>query len=666
MKKQYRYIILFIFIYAVSIPICFAQQTDTLPNVSLHSKKPINNITAQVPVQVLQKNEIEKIGNNNVADAVKYFSGVLVKDYGGLGGLKTVSVRSLGAGYTGVLYDGLPICDAQAGQVDLGKIATQQLNQIQLYSGQVNNLLLPARSYAYGAVLALQSWDATDAISKTQTTISLQGGSFGLINPAAQVSFKTGNKFTHRVNGSYQYSNGNYPFTVYENAAATQKRQNDDMQTIRLEYDMQYAFNDSNTLQIKAYHYQSAQGLPGGVIIYANNSSQRLSNNNNFLQARWQKNIKHNTRVLLSAKYNYDYKVYRDPDFIYSTNGLENKYRQQEMYVSAAADKKLFSLFTLGLSSDYFINSLQRKDKVFTPFASPVRYNWISHAALQANGKKIQAQAGFLYYHQQEKVKTGNAAVGIKRLNPALSLAWQPLQDKELSLRLSYKSMIRPPSFDDLYYTLVGNTSLKPEQSQQWNLGIAGKKIFPGFVQWASITIDVYHNLVREKILAVPRQNLFQWTMLNIGKVQANGLDASLLFKTKKIHAWNAQLRVNYSYQKSLDVSDNGSSLYKTQLPYTPVHSGSMMWQVTVHQLELSVSGLFSSYRYRLGDPIADNLVKEWASFEVYAAHPFQASKNIYCKPFVSLNNIFNQQYEVIRFYPMPRFNYRLGITIHL
>lgn len=666
LKKHFSYIILLTFSCTVCYSICMAQKTDTLPNVKLHSKKPIHNILAQVPVQILQKNELEKISNNNVADAVKYFSGVLVKDYGGLGGLKTVSVRSLGAGYTGVLYDGLPISDAQAGQVDLGKISTQQLSQIQLYSGPINNLLLPARTYAYGAVLALQSREAADSFTKTQSILSLQGGSFGFINPAAQISFKTGNKLIHRINGSYLYSQGDYPFKVYENTGAIQRRQNDDMQTTRLEYDLQYAFSDSNTLQIKAYYYQATQGIPGGVIIYTNNSRQRLYNKNDFIQARWQKKLNSNTRVLLGAKYNYDYKLYRDPDFIYSSDGLENKYRQQEMYVSAAADKKLSSLFTIGISSDYFINSLQRKDKLTTPFASPVRYNWLSHAAVQSHGKKIQAQAGILYYHQQEKVKTGNAARPVHKLNPALSLAWQPFQDDGLSLRLSYKSMIRPPSFDDLYYTLVGNTALRPEQSQQWNMGIAGKKIFPGFLQWASLTVDMYENRVRDKILAVPRQNLFQWTMLNIGKVHAYGVDAGLLFKTKYIDAKMAQLRIQYSYQKSLDVSDKNSNLYKTQLPYTPVHSGSIMGQLTVHQWEFAASGLFSSYRYRLGDPVPDNIVKEWATIDLYLAYSGVLTKNISCKPFISLHNILNQQYEVIRFYPMPRFHYRMGINVNL
>ena len=53
------------------------------------------------------------------AMALKRFAGVQVKDYGGVGGMKTVNIRGLGAGHTGVTYDGVQVGDCQSGQVDL-------------------------------------------------------------------------------------------------------------------------------------------------------------------------------------------------------------------------------------------------------------------------------------------------------------------------------------------------------------------------------------------------------------------------------------------------------------------------------------------------------------------------------------------------------------------
>ncbi|MFV0364890.1 MAG: TonB-dependent receptor [Mangrovibacterium sp.] len=55
-----------------------------------------------IPVQQLQGEELKKLSAHSVADAIRYFSGVQIKDYGGIGGLKTVNIRSMGSQHVGV------------------------------------------------------------------------------------------------------------------------------------------------------------------------------------------------------------------------------------------------------------------------------------------------------------------------------------------------------------------------------------------------------------------------------------------------------------------------------------------------------------------------------------------------------------------------------------
>lgn len=75
------------------------------------------------PLQVFNKDELKNLQALQVSDAVKHFAGVTVKDYGGIGGLKTVSIRSLGAQHTAVSYDGITVSDCQTGQVDIGRFS---------------------------------------------------------------------------------------------------------------------------------------------------------------------------------------------------------------------------------------------------------------------------------------------------------------------------------------------------------------------------------------------------------------------------------------------------------------------------------------------------------------------------------------------------------------
>src|SRR5690606_6487014 len=103
-------------------------KSDTLKNFVLSEVevKAVENLRihiSPVPVQILKGKTLENMNSLSVADAVRYFSGVQLKDYGGIGGLKTINVRSLGTNHTAVFYDGIAIGNAQNGQVDLGKFS---------------------------------------------------------------------------------------------------------------------------------------------------------------------------------------------------------------------------------------------------------------------------------------------------------------------------------------------------------------------------------------------------------------------------------------------------------------------------------------------------------------------------------------------------------------
>ncbi len=135
----------------------FAQQPvmDTLniKGIEVTGKKPGDEERSSTPMQRLTVSELKVLPGSSVADALRVFSGVTVKDYGGLGGLKTVVVRSLGANHTGVFVDGVPLSDAATGQVDLGKIPLENLESIELYIGQEQQLCRPARARASAGIL---------------------------------------------------------------------------------------------------------------------------------------------------------------------------------------------------------------------------------------------------------------------------------------------------------------------------------------------------------------------------------------------------------------------------------------------------------------------------------------------------------------------------------
>ena len=119
-------------------------QNINIDTVEVNARRLSESERAAAPMQALQRQELERMGVSAVSDAVKHMSGVQVKDYGGIGGLKTISVRSLGAQHTAVMYDGVAVSDCQTGQVDLSRYAIDNVENLTLTIGQSDNIFQSA------------------------------------------------------------------------------------------------------------------------------------------------------------------------------------------------------------------------------------------------------------------------------------------------------------------------------------------------------------------------------------------------------------------------------------------------------------------------------------------------------------------------------------------
>ena len=639
-------------------------QKDTLPAVSINAAKNIEQSKSPVPYQQLTKEDLNKLNSLSVGDAAKYFSGVLIKDYGGLGGLKTISVRSLGAGYTAVMYDGVMMSDVQAGQIDLGKISTANIENIILYNGQPLALLLPAKSFAAGAVLDLQTVSAHAVSAKKEWSgkLMLKAGSFNFLNSAASIRYKN-KKFTQLLNAEWQTAKGDYTYKAYELDGSVKKRENDDIESLRLEYDAVYQWSENTKLQFKAYHYNSDRGLPGAINLYTVSGRERVKDKNSFAQAVYKKNISPKSNIMLLVKLAQQYSFYKDPNTRYGPQGLTNIFTQQEGYFSAGYSYKISKIFSTAFSTDYLLNTLKAEGQFATPFAQPRRHSSFSNILFDANWSRLQVQANLLHSYQTEKVKNGPVSGDLSKINPSVSFALQPFKTETFFLRMSYKNIFKAPTFNDLYYAYVGNTNLRPEQAAQYNAGITFKADSVINKTNLQTSVDFYISDVKDKIVAVPQQNLFRWTMLNFGRVYAKGIDVSLQTQTQVNAHTTVTARIAYGYQQAKE-ADKNSAFYNQQIPYTPLHSGSIQLQASIKNFDIAINSILSGYRYKLGDVIPDNLVKEWATVDFYSSYNFLIHKNK-SKIFLELNNVLNTQYDIIKFYPMPRFNYRLGFIIN-
>ena len=642
--------------------------------------------------QTLSGVQLKKMNALSVADAIRYFSGVQIKDYGGVGGIKTVNIRSMGTNHMGVYYNGIQLGNAQNGQIDLGKYSLENIEEIQLYNGQKSDIWQSAREFGAAGSIYLTTRRPRFAAGKTvNVKAQMRAGSFALIDPSLLLDVKLSETMSLTMNAELISSDGKYPFryrrvtpsgeVAYDTTAI---RQNGDINAIRVEAAVNHYYSNTGFWKLQLYHYNSERGVPGAIVNNVWRNGERLWDRNSFLQASWQDELFNRWSVRVNAKYANDYTRYinNDDKLIH----VENQYLQQEAYFTMAHKVRIFDWWDISAAYDLQYNALSM-------YADAHRFtHWLS-AATAINVKNyLRVQASVLGTFVKDLPQSslqgrkfspfeGGGREG--RFTPALFLSYRPTQLVDFRLNAFYKQSYRYPTFNDLYYTDMGNAYLKPELAKQHNVGLSFTQPFRIAEQKGSefrLNADYYYNRISDKIIAYPKGQQFRWTMLNLGLVKINGLDvnAQLHFVLPKDFYITA--KAQYTYQTAIDVTDPNDSYYGDQIPYIPWHSGSAVgmfgWQNDWQQYGLNYSFIYVGERYNQQENIIYNYTQPWYTHDLSVFGEWEIRKKssslegrlggspIVLRLALDINNLLSQDYDVILNYPMPKRNYKCTISI--
>ena len=656
----------------------FAQQqrVDTartyyIPEITVSDIYQTREVRSTAPLQIFSKDALKNLNALQVSDAVKHFAGVTVKDYGGIGGLKTISIRSLGAQHTAVGYDGITLTDCQTGQIDLGRFSLDNVDQLSLSNGQSDNIFQPARFFASAGILNIQTLTPRFEDGKhTNISASFKTGSWGLVNPSLLLEQRISRKWTVSANGEWMSSDGHYPYTLYYgneegDLSSREKRKNTDVQTFRAEAGLYGNFSDKEQWRLKAYYFQSSRGLPNATTFYYTHSSQRLWDKNTFIQSQYKKEFNRQWVFQTSAKWNWSYQRYLDPDYKGSTGEIENSYYQQEYYLSGSVLYRLLNNLSFSFSSDGSINTMNAN---LNDFAHPTRYSWLTAFAGKYVNNWLTLSASALATVIYEQADKGGSAGNHRKLSPYVSASFKPFDKEEFRIRIFYKDIFRLPSFNDLYYGETGNNKLKPENARQYNIGLTYSKDVCPFLPYLSATVDAYYNKITDKIIAYPTKNLAVWSMRNLGSVEIKGIDVTGSVSLQPCEKLRINLSGNYTYQQALDVtnpdpaSEEGRT-YKHQIAYTPRVSGSGQVGIETSWVNLSYSFLFSGKRYAVGQNIAANRLDSYSDHSISASRDFRIKK-VTTSLSVEMLNIMNKNYEIVKSFPMPGRSVRATFSV--
>ena len=611
------------------------------------------------PVQELSGKQLHQLSSHNVADALRYFSGIQIKDYGGVGGLKTVNIRSMGTNHVGVFYDGIELGNAQNGTVDLGRFSLDNMESVTLYNGQKSAIFQPAKDFGSSGSIYLQTRTPQfEEGKKYNVRASFKTGSFGVVNPSILWEQKLGQRISSSFSAEYLHSSGKYKFTyrMQEGYDTTAVRQNGDLNALRVEGGL-FGQLKQGYWKAKAYLYNSERGYPGAIVRNKFSHEDRQWDTNFFTQGTFKKDFTQWYSLLANAKYAYDYLHYlADPNKDESLMYVNNHYYQQEVYTSVANRFNLFSWWEASFSADYQFNLLNAD---LRDFVYPRRHTLLASIATAMRFKQVELQASLLETFVHD-TSSGTPAPDKQKLTPSFFVSWRPFPQSGLNLRGFYKRIFRMPTLNDLYYTFIGNINLEPEFTTQYDLGFTYSRTFNNtWLRSLEVQTDVYYNEVENKIVATPTSNFFRWTMVNLGNVEIRGVDVALQTGWKIGRDLTVSNRINYTYQRAQDFTDPKSEFYGGQIPYIPWHSGSAVVNLQWRSWEANYSFIYTGERYSSQANIPYNYQLPWYTSDFSVSKGLKVWKGD-LKLTLEVNNLLNQQYEVVACYPMPGTNFKL------
>ncbi len=473
------------FVAATSVLAClhvvpvFAQDSVTAEPVIVTATRTARTADQTLAaVTVLTREDIERTQAVSVPELLRGLPGIDQTVSGGYGKQSSMFVRGTESDHVLVLVDGVQVGSPTTGAIAWDLLPVDQIERIEVVRGPHSALY---GADAIGGVVQIFtraptdkprfSADAGAGTHRTQHAAAGMSGKEGDIRYSLNVArFATDGINATRPAGLYPI---NEPDTDgYENNSATAR--------------LAYRFANNGELE---GHFLTAQG---------ETEFDGFENETDFRQrvagirmglspaAPW--------RVTLSAgEHKDDADNFKDGAFSSAINTRRQTLSWQNDL--AFADQHLITA-----GADYYDDQLEST----VPYAVTQRDNVGVFGQYQADLGPVHALAAL---RRDDNKQFGTHDTG----NVAAAYAF----DNKMRVRTSYGTAFHAPTFNDLYWPGAGNPNLKPEESENIELGLSRRQ------ERTAWEVNVFHTIVDNLIV-------FDGIPQNIQKARINGLETSI------------------------------------------------------------------------------------------------------------------------------------------
>lgn len=590
----------------------------------------------------LDNKQVQSIGAMQANELLSKSPGIYIKNYGGAGGLKSLSIRGTNSSQNLIMIDGIALNSSQNAMYDISLLPTSFINSMEVVRGGASD------TYGANALGGVVNFITEANPKSNQFSANFSTASYDEYKLSADYAFKS-NSFYSIIGGEYYNSKGNYEFEFNQNGeTVTLNRDNAAFENIALNLSIGSDVFDNWKLSFKSIMSKTNRGVPGAVVqnrveslfatideanvmniislsnIFAENHSLKFTLLGKFSQQHYIDDAPNsfdklnntmfiNREVRAIAKYNYSVE-----NFNYQLNSEYN-------FAELRGDMLDFAIGDYVKRTNFSLNSLADKA---VELDSANRISFSPSARLDVfsdNSPFVSYGLGLLYSNS----------------------------DLLTEVKLRASQNFRMPSFNELYYYNYGTANLKPEESASYSISIS-KSLF----DMMKIEIGGFYINTDNQIISVPK-NTISWSAKNIGKVITQGME---LMISGSLFTEDISYNLAYTRQTVKDKSTKAMS-YDKLIVYSPQEILNISLNYRIAQFDIMTNCEYTSHRFSMTDNSYGSMLSNYLLFNAGISYSTELYE-IKTKFRIDCQNITDKQYQVIMNYPMPGRIFRASISI--
>lgn len=626
----------FVFIFMVTCEICsdvsaqHSNDTLPIPEVEITANRE-SLFSAGGKITTIDSVTKANYITTDLSELLTENSTAFIKSYGS-GGIATIAFRGTEARHTSVLWNGFNLNSPTLGLCDFALVPVNFSEKINVVHGSASSLF---GTSAIGGIINLQN--VPEFFSGIKLSYTGTAGSFGsnenILNADAGV--KNFLSATHLV---YDKSKNNFPFKNFYHQ--TQKQQHARFDNIGVLQNFYLRLNTTDVISSGIWYQVTEREIPPLMTVSESTAEQKDSVLRIFLQY---KKVLKKSSFDIRAAYFDEYELYTDPGFKIYAPYKNKSYR-------AETEERFYITNKLILNAG---GSFGRYRADVKEYDNSVRQNYFAFFA----GLRFDFNNGFQITCDARKDFTENQNSPIA---PSAGIEKTIFQN-HITLKAKGGKNFNLPGLNDLYWVPGGNTDLKPENGWSYEGGL---EIHPLKKNNLLFEATYFSSLINDWIQWQPTAFGY-YSPQNLKQVYARGIECSLNYTTrwKKI---DFSASGNYAFTKSTNrktVQVLGEETIGRQLIYIPEHNANAHASMGFRKFTLTYTHVYIGVRYTTSDNLISLPFCHFANLQI--------QKNFVLKKnslgiFFTVNNLFDENYQVIAYRAMPGRNYSAGLTINL